>query len=279
MFAQMGRGRPETRVGDRWLWASHVELHDAKHKLLMARQKLGGIPPCRGRNYILAKFLLSQYPVRLESLTTDGQQTLTDIKSGSYGLASSALVQFVQKKLTRLRLTWAFQTPNGGTDLRHIVLLMDGGRFMMAWLRDGKRRAEFYVADPAVYMGVEGRKYPKDTFLDRTVPAYLVHQDLDRIRNCLDLMLDDIADGGEPICGICRRIPRQPPSLRGNPPGAGAGGRGLRRGTPKALVSCPHSCYNNKLYLHICRPYGRDWFRKGGSLWERKAIPAELTVS
>lgn len=194
VFAQMGRGRPETRVGDRWLWSSHVELHDAKHKLLMARQKLGGIPPCRGRNYILAKFLLSQYPVQLESLTTDGQQTLTDIKSGSYGLASSALVQFVQKKLTRLRLTWAFQTPNGGTDLRHIVLLMDGGRFMMAWLRDGKRRAEFYVADPAVYMGVEGRKYPKDTFLGRTVPAYLVHQDLDRIRNCLDLMLDDIAD-------------------------------------------------------------------------------------
>lgn len=194
VFAQMGRGRLETRVGDRLLWASHVELHDAKHKLLMAKQKIGGLPPCRGRNYILAKFILSQYPIRVESLYLDGQQTLTDIKSGSYGLAASCLVQFVQKKLARLRITWAFQTPDGGTDLRHIVLLQDNGRFMMAWLRDGKRRADFYVADVGAYMDVSGKKYPRDTFLGRTVPAYLVHQDLERIRNCLDLMLDDIAD-------------------------------------------------------------------------------------
>ena len=124
----------------------------------------------------------------------DGERLLTDIRSGSYGLAGNALVQFMQKKLARLRLSWRLETAKDGPCLHHLVLLQDNGRFMMAWLRDGRERAEFYVADVGTYMGVEGKKYPKDTFLGRTVPAYLVHQDLKRIRNCLDLMLDDIAN-------------------------------------------------------------------------------------
>ena len=196
VFAQIGRGRPQTRVGDRWLWASHTELQNARHKLLMARQKLGGVPPCRGRSYLMAKFVLSQYPVRLDCLTLDGQRTLTDIKSGNYGLAAAALVQFVQRKLVRLRLTWAFQTPEDGAERRHLALLQDGGRFMLVWLRDGKRRADFYVADVGAYMDVKGSRCPREDFLGRSVPSYLVHRDLERIRNCLDLMLDDIANCG-----------------------------------------------------------------------------------
>lgn len=194
VFAQLGRGRPQTREGDRWLWSAEVNLHDGKHKFLMAKQKLGGFPPERGRNYLLAKFVLKEYPVRLESETLDGERTLADIKSGTYGMAANALVQFMQKKLARLRLSWRAGAGDGAPCLRHIVLLQDGGRFMMAWLRDDAGRAEFYVADERAYMDVEGKKYPRDVFLGRTVPAYLVHGDLQRIRNCLDLMLDGISD-------------------------------------------------------------------------------------
>ena len=61
-----------------------------------------------------------------------------------------------------------------------MILLQDSGQFMMAWLQDGKEQASFYASDaPRVFFG-------------RVYPACLVHQDLNRIRNCLDLMLDDI---------------------------------------------------------------------------------------
>lgn len=194
VFAQLEQGRPETRFGDRWLWASHTDLHDSKHRKLMAQQKLAGYPPERGRNYILAKFVFRQHPQALEVLTTEGERTRTEIRSGTYGQAGEALVHFMQSKLARLRLTWEADTP----EARHLVLLQDGGRYQMVWLQDGKRRAEFYVADVPAYLKVEGKKYPKETFLGRTVPAYLVHGDLKRIRNGLDLLLDDM-DNTAPV--------------------------------------------------------------------------------
>ena len=45
-------------------------------------------------------------------------------------------------------------------------------------------------------MDVKGSRCPREDFLGRSVPSYLVHRDLERIRNCLDLMLDDIANCG-----------------------------------------------------------------------------------
>ena len=105
-----------------------------------------------------------------------------------------ALVEFMQNKLQRLCLSWGPQTEGQPWYPFHIVLLQDNGRYMMAYLRDDIQRAEYYVADVRSYMSVEGKKYPKDTFLGSTVPAYLVHQDAKRIRNCLDLIFDDLGD-------------------------------------------------------------------------------------
>lgn len=58
----------------------------------------------------------------------------------------------------------------------------------MAWIREDKRTVEFHTADKWTYMDVEGKKYPKDTFLGKVTPAYLIH-DLPTLRNALDLLL------------------------------------------------------------------------------------------
>ncbi len=186
VFMQIGRGSPQTRVGGRWLWSSTTNLHDAKHKWIIARQKLAGFPPNRGRNYFLTKFVFSRYPEELESVSVAGERTLTAIKSGSYGQAGTVLVQFMQKKLSCLRLTWA-----GQTGRRHLVLFQDNERYMMGWFWDDKRRADFCTADVDACLNGTGSE---ETFKGRAVPSYLVHYDLNRIRNTLDLMLDDIAD-------------------------------------------------------------------------------------
>ena len=61
----------------------------------------------------------------------------------------------------------------------------------MAWIREDKKTAEFHVADRWTYMDVEGKKYPKDSFLGSVTPAYLIHS-LPALRNALDLLLANL---------------------------------------------------------------------------------------
>ena len=62
----------------------------------------------------------------------------------------------------------------------------------MAWIQEEKRSERYHVAQIWDYMDVEGKKYPKDTFQGRTVPAYLIHEDEIVLRNALDLLLASI---------------------------------------------------------------------------------------
>ena len=97
------------------------------------------------------------------------------------------LVRSLDGAYPKLRLTWGNE-PGGR---RHIVLLHEEGRFMLAWLDEEKREAEFHVADRYTYMDVEGKKYPKATFQGRTVGAYLVH-DGPALRNALELLIANL---------------------------------------------------------------------------------------
>ena len=180
-FQQLRWGRPQVREGDCWLWSSDTYQFNSEHKKRMAMQKLAGIPACRASGYILAKFVFSQYPSQTAHVTLEGKRSFYRLQPGNYGLAANELVQFVQKKLAKLRLTWTLPTPEGGMEQRHIVLLQDNGQFMMVWLQDAQKRASLYTADS-----------PR-TFQGRVYPACPVHLDLKRIRNCLDLMLDDMS--------------------------------------------------------------------------------------
>ena len=180
VFMQIGRGRIQVREGDCWLWSSHTSLQNSQFKKRMAMQKLAKIPAGHDDGYILSKFVFSQHPVWVESVSLSGERTLTRLGPGSYDLAVAALARFFQQKLARLRLSWESKGQKGGAEKRHIILLQDGGQFMMAWLQDDRERAVFYASDaPRVFSG-------------RMYPACLVHQDLNRIRNCLDLILDDM---------------------------------------------------------------------------------------
>ena len=152
----------------------------------MAQQKMGGVSPRRGRNHLLVKFIPSRYPVQIEGEDIQGKRTLETLKGGSYGQAAAGLTRFMMEKLSRLRLSWVFQAADGEAYYRHMVLLRDNGRFMLLWLQDDKQRADAYASNDPV------------TFLGHVVPACLVHQDLMRIRNCVDLLLDDI-DCTEPV--------------------------------------------------------------------------------
>ena len=41
-------------------------------------------------------------------------------------------------------------------------------------------------------MAAEGKKYRKEIFFEKKVPGYLVHTNLRRIRDCLDILMPEI---------------------------------------------------------------------------------------
>ena len=186
VLGQMGWGQIQSGGPGGWLWSCDVSRHDSKHKVLMAQQKLGGVPQNRGRNYNLSKFVLSRFASELETVETDGARTVTALKSGTYGLAAEGLVHFMMGKLAEVRISWTFPAAEGGPELRHLVLLQDRGKYLLFWLQDGNRRALAYASDePRWFMG-------------RALPACIVHEDPKRLRNGIDLLLDDV-DNTEPV--------------------------------------------------------------------------------
>lgn len=185
IFGQLMEGRPQSQGTGGWLWDCHVNRQNGRHRLLMARQKVGGFPPDRSRQRMSARYVFSRYPVQMETLTPEGERTVTEIRSGSYGRASEGLLQFMSGKLSRLRLTWAYGKPEESR--RHLVFLQDSGRFLLCW-REGEQT---YFCKASEEPGCE-------LFLGESVPTAYLHRDLRDIRNCVDLLLDDI-DCTEPV--------------------------------------------------------------------------------
>ena len=95
------------------------------------------------------------------------------------------MTDFLKGGFRKLRLTFGREAG----ERWHIVLLQDGGRFLMAWLQEEKKTVKYHVADVGIYMDVEGKKYPKDTFQGRITPAYLIHDGVVPLRNALELLL------------------------------------------------------------------------------------------
>ena len=138
----------------------------------------------RAHNRPDAPFYFYEYPNSAVRMDADGSAAALEVTEGNRIRVQQLLTEFLAGEGQRLRLTWKKTV---GTRW-HIVLTRDGGRFLMAWIREDKRTVEFHAADKWTYMDVEGKKYPKDTFRGKVTPAYLIH-DLPTLRNALDLLL------------------------------------------------------------------------------------------
>ncbi len=168
-----------------FLWSYTYRTDHGRHKYNIDKQLLGGFPPERARNRLTAKIYLSLYPDM--AVYTDNQEEREELSVGRQNRdrLRHALLRMFQGDLSRLRMTWGTQSGSQ----RHIFILRDGERFLLAHLDDSRERAEFHVADVSTYINVEGKKYPKDTFLGRTTPAYLIHLGAADLRNALELLL------------------------------------------------------------------------------------------
>ncbi len=129
----------------------------------------------------------------MEKINTDSGSSLLEHCNEQTEEVRLALMEFMQNKLRRLRLSWRAANDKEPYFPFHIVLLQEAGRYMMAYLCDDRQTAQYYVADRTTYVNMKGKNYSKDAFMGNTVPAYLIHKDACSIRNCLDLIFDDMA--------------------------------------------------------------------------------------
>ena len=165
-----------------------MDVFYQKHRrYYICKQALGGFPLEWSYRRPTAKFVFSKKPISIGFESLDGKKEEKKISQVNQTEAGEALVSFVLGKLKKLCLVWEWEE----TWQSYIVLLQDQGKYMMAYLRDDIKSAEYYVADVKGYMEVEGKDYTKEIFLGKTMPAYLIHQDILKIRNGLDIIFDN----------------------------------------------------------------------------------------
>ena len=177
------------------IWSYAVNVDHGRVKYNLDKQLLGGFPMERAHNRPDAPFYFSVHPNAAVLTAEQGGVETLEVTEGNRLCLQEKMSRFLGGGYSKLRLTWGRQEGRR----RHIVLLQDGGRFLMAWIQEEKRKAEFHVADRWTYLDVEGKKYPKDTFGKRVTPAYLIHG-LIPLRNALDLLLANL-DHPERVTG------------------------------------------------------------------------------
>ena len=169
------------------IWDYAVNVDHGRVKYNLDKQLLGDFPAERAHNRPDAPFYFHFYPDTAVRADDVGEMETLEVTEGNRSKVQRLLSDFLAGGGQTLRLTWG---RTRGTR-RHIVLRRDGERFLMAWIREDQKTVEFHVADRWTYMDVEGKKYPKDSFLGSVTPAYLIH-DLSGLRNALDLLLANL---------------------------------------------------------------------------------------
>lgn len=196
----------------------YISVRQSKYNL--GKLELGKFPLERATTPIETELSLPSFatvmdelgkPMELCCQKKDGEQEPPVIlhKNQRY-LFPRSMERFFAGELSSLRLSWTVLLPpykahfapefyekklealNGRKPRCCLLLRRDGEKVMLLVLEDFSQQALYHVADRWTYMDVEGKKYPKDTFEGKTVPAYLIHKDLLELRSHLDLLLEHL---------------------------------------------------------------------------------------
>ncbi len=196
IFAQIACERPNPRM---MMWAPQIYRFEIRQRYCLARRLYGGYPSDQAYNQITDRFYLPHLPVKMAFREPDGSasgsiEVLRD-KAG----VQFQLSRFMLGKLRQLALTWQYQ-PEGSDGTctedtrwyRHLILLKDQECYLMICLEDYKKTVNYLVADVHEYLDADEKRCRKESFYGQKIPGYLVHEDLRRIRDYLDLLLSEI---------------------------------------------------------------------------------------
>lgn len=175
------------------MWSPQIYRFETRQRYRLALRQFGGYSPEEARNQMLDRFYIPQLPFSLHYVDMEGQETEKKTGEKDKALVQGVLADYLAGRLARLSLVWRRETPDGEEGRlwhnRCLCLIRDQEGHMLYYQDDRKEGVEYLVADVKEYMEAEGKKYRKTVFRGRTVPGYLVHEDLLRIRDSLDLLI------------------------------------------------------------------------------------------
>jgi len=190
ILGQIACGSPRPRS---MMWSPQIYRFETRQRYRLAMRQFGGYLAEQARNQIMDRFYIPRLPVSLSYVDMEGRETERNLGERDKAMAQGALADYMVDRLVRLTLVWQYETARQeGENVqynRSLCLLKEQGGHMLFYQDDRIKGVEYLVADVEEYMAAEGKKYRKATFGGRTVPGYLVHTDLIRIRDSLDLLI------------------------------------------------------------------------------------------
>lgn len=183
------------------MWAPQIYRFEMRQRYNLARRLYGGYPPEQSCCQIQDRFYLPHLPVRMSYAEPDRTASEPiEVHKDKAGVQYQ-LSRYMWGQLTRLSLTWQYMRKDakdnyGGAVLaeRHLIIVQEGGQHQMLYLDDDHSHVSYLVADVREYLDADEKRCRKEWFRGRKVPGYLVHKDLRRIRDHLDLLLSEILD-------------------------------------------------------------------------------------
>ncbi len=193
VFAQVACQDPNPKC---LVWSPEVYFTAEQQQYYLAKRLYGAYPAEQACNRLQGQFYVPVVPMMLSYVDKDGKQWKRVDVSRDKRLVQDMLAMYMAGQLNRLVLDWEYlvQDSAGGRDVRdrYIVLIQHEGKHQMFYLDDSNEGMEYLVANVDQYLKAENRKYHKVMFDNRRVPAYLVHTEMRRIRDCLDILLPQI---------------------------------------------------------------------------------------
>lgn len=161
---------------------------------------LGGYAYDHIAEKVSRNFMFYDYPEYMEAKSMDGESNTWDMKIKNSFVVKQQLQEFMAGKLTRLRFTWKMkQTEETKAMIKqqaftphqvHILLLNDDDRYLLIHFDDHRRCFHYLVYDKEAYTG-DGKL--KDVMFNGSKHRpYVIHHDLEKIRESLSLLLPNI---------------------------------------------------------------------------------------
>lgn len=178
------------------MWSPKIYLSETKLQYHLAKRLFGGYTAEQTRNQLTDRFYIPILPKYISYTDTEGNSSGDLETTGNKMAVQEALFQYMKGRLSKLTLTWQYEETTAGLEpllqMRKIVLLQELGRHQMFYLDNQKQGLEYLVADVNEYLNANGKKSRKTSFQGKTVLGYLVHENLIRIRDYLDLLIPQI---------------------------------------------------------------------------------------
>ncbi len=190
ILAQIARENPCPKS---MMWSPQIYRFETRQRYRLAKRQFGGYPEDQTQNQIQDRFYIPRLPEYLCYTDLEGNSSGKKAVLKNKAKLQQILLDYMAGRLSQLVLVWQHETGKAYEGIvirkRCIMLRQDQGNHMLIWLEDGSKGMEYLVSDVNEYLNDDGKKYRKVFFEGKSVPGYLIHTDMRRIRNCLDLLI------------------------------------------------------------------------------------------